>query len=598
MKRMQNKIKIAALLGCCLGSLSQAQTAPAAGSMGPLAAFTLQSRCEAVADKIRLGLGLQQAAVLSSPTSDANAVQNLQGRLLAVQDALADCKDKELSNEIAAMDPNGDVATAQNALSNSVAALQKLIVASSATTNSVDQRLDAQIIARNDDLRTRYLQSRENLVSVKKIHNQVLDALNAQIQGSIDCRILAKKNLDSTACERGLQDAYLAVDATMSAAFANVSSKMTQLNRDLGVSNALYAFFIGEANGIRTRMEQIKSQGDSIQAQAESIKTQGGNIQAQGQQYQLRMQQLIAASEQSKSVMMSLNGALNYYKNLAYYYYNTAAWCAAVGTAYYNQRNPGAAYAYWQWGGYYQGLFAQTVNQTIPGIMNQMQQTQNQMAQMKTEIDSITAKMTGLQNQMASLQNQANALQATMAGLQAEATIQQERQVSLGVVIPKASGEVQSARQSIISLYPLATPPLQNATLVSVNSGKVVDVTEGSLANGKVVHQWDDVGGKNQRWNLVPVGERGSYLIVSVNSSKCLDVNGASTLDCASVIQWQCHGNANQVWRIVPNKDGTVQLVSANSNKCLDLKGAAKNNGVEFQQLTCNGAANQAFQIR
>ncbi|WP_229847234.1 RICIN domain-containing protein [Kitasatospora griseola] len=39
--------------------------------------------------------------------------------------------------------------------------------------------------------------------------------------------------------------------------------------------------------------------------------------------------------------------------------------------------------------------------------------------------------------------------------------------------------------------------------------------------------------------------------MISVNSGKCLDVTGASTADGAQVIQWTCEvGKPNQEWTV------------------------------------------------
>ncbi|WP_030248472.1 RICIN domain-containing protein, partial [Streptomyces sp. NRRL S-350] len=72
---------------------------------------------------------------------------------------------------------------------------------------------------------------------------------------------------------------------------------------------------------------------------------------------------------------------------------------------------------------------------------------------------------------------------------------------------------------------------------------------------------------------LVPVAGSGAVQLVSVNSGKCLDVTGASTADGAQIVQWSCGTDKpNQQWTLVPVAgSGAVQLVSVNSGKCLDV---------------------------
>jgi hypothetical protein len=130
---------------------------------------------------------------------------------------------------------------------------------------------------------------------------------------------------------------------------------------------------------------------------------------------------------------------------------------------------------------------------------------------------------------------------------------------------------------------------------VSVHSGRVVDVSGVSAANGAAVHQWSYVGGANQHWRLRTVG--GGYALVSEHSGKCLDVDAWSTANGGRLIQWDCHGGANQQWNVVPYSDGTVSLVSGHSGKCLDVAGWSTENGGGIIQWDCHGGANQRWRM-
>src|SRR6266566_5375873 len=102
--------------------------------------------------------------------------------------------------------------------------------------------------------------------------------------------------------------------------------------------------------------------------------------------------------------------------------------------------------------------------------------------------------------------------------------------------------------------------------IVSVNSGKVLDVTGASQADGTPLQQWSSSGGTNQQWFLNPVGLvnwQEAYEIVSVNSGKVVDVSGASTADGAPVIQYTSHDGTNQQWFLyaVASQNRSPQLV-------------------------------------
>jgi hypothetical protein len=145
--------------------------------------------------------------------------------------------------------------------------------------------------------------------------------------------------------------------------------------------------------------------------------------------------------------------------------------------------------------------------------------------------------------------------------------------------------------------------------LRALHSGKCVDVTGASIANGVPVQQWNCVGAAqfNQQWALVQVGNpdvgggQQDYEIVSRQSGKCLDVAGASMADGAAVQQWECLGSNQQNQRVRLRNTGTPgyhRLIFRHSGKCLDVTDVSTANGARLQQWTCvGGQTNQGFTI-
>lgn len=82
--------------------------------------------------------------------------------------------------------------------------------------------------------------------------------------------------------------------------------------------------------------------------------------------------------------------------------------------------------------------------------------------------------------------------------------------------------------------------------------------------------------------------------VVAVHSGKCLDVSGASTADGAAVIQYTCGSGTNQQWQLRP-VGGSSQLVARHSGRCLDLPGFSTANGTRLTQYSCNGGTNQLW---
>ncbi|WP_328458091.1 non-reducing end alpha-L-arabinofuranosidase family hydrolase [Amycolatopsis sp. NBC_00438] len=120
--------------------------------------------------------------------------------------------------------------------------------------------------------------------------------------------------------------------------------------------------------------------------------------------------------------------------------------------------------------------------------------------------------------------------------------------------------------------------------LRGAGSGRCLDVSNASQADGALLQIYDCSGGANQQWTSTSAGQ------LTVYGGKCLDVPGSATAGTRVQI-WTCHGGANQQWRV--NSDGTIAGVQ--SGLCLDVTGAATANGTAVELWTCNGGGNQKW---
>ncbi|MFC4592275.1 glycoside hydrolase family 27 protein [Sphaerisporangium corydalis] len=132
---------------------------------------------------------------------------------------------------------------------------------------------------------------------------------------------------------------------------------------------------------------------------------------------------------------------------------------------------------------------------------------------------------------------------------------------------------------------PSPSPSAGTTTIRGVGSGRCLDVSGASQANGAQAQIWDCNGQANQQWTPTASGE------LRVYGGKCLDVNNAGTADNTSVIIWDCNGQTNQRWRL--NSDGTITAVGA--NKCLDVPNNGTANGTKLAIWSCNGGTNQRW---
>jgi hypothetical protein len=138
--------------------------------------------------------------------------------------------------------------------------------------------------------------------------------------------------------------------------------------------------------------------------------------------------------------------------------------------------------------------------------------------------------------------------------------------------------------------------------VVNRTSGSCADATNWGTADGTAVQQWAcAVDQPNQEWQFQPTSS-GYYDVLNRNASsedEAWDVAGgaSATAPGAKVQTWDYVGGTNQQWEAVPLGNGYYNFVARNSGLCLDTPGASTANGVQLQQYTCNGTGAQAFEL-
>lgn len=140
--------------------------------------------------------------------------------------------------------------------------------------------------------------------------------------------------------------------------------------------------------------------------------------------------------------------------------------------------------------------------------------------------------------------------------------------------------------------------------LLTAINGKALDVASASRNDGGNVQIWTDNGTTAQRWTAQQVsGSTTEWTLINRNSGKCVDVASGSTADGANVQQWACNNNPQQRFRFVAKSIGATispgryTLTAQHSGKCLDTAASGTANGTNLQQYACNGGAAQAFDI-
>lgn len=133
--------------------------------------------------------------------------------------------------------------------------------------------------------------------------------------------------------------------------------------------------------------------------------------------------------------------------------------------------------------------------------------------------------------------------------------------------------------------------------LVSVRSGKVMDVNAFSTADGTRIQQWTDQNTANQQWKLRPTGD-GYYELVNRNSGKLLGIAGNSTAQAAAAEQQTDSSATSQEWRIDEvSGSGAVTFTSRRSGQVLDVSGGSTAQGAAVIQYPSRGGTNQQWKL-
>ncbi|KNY26476.1 RICIN domain-containing protein [Pseudobacteroides cellulosolvens] len=132
--------------------------------------------------------------------------------------------------------------------------------------------------------------------------------------------------------------------------------------------------------------------------------------------------------------------------------------------------------------------------------------------------------------------------------------------------------------------------------VVNENSGKVLDVTDGSINDGARIIQKSDNGGDSQKWYFADIGS-GYNRIINVKSGKTLDVSDESKEDGGAVIQWKNTGGNNQQWSLTDIGNGYYKIINRNSSKLLDVTKQSVEDGALVQQWAEAGGKNQHWKL-
>ncbi|MGW6915955.1 RICIN domain-containing protein [Kitasatospora sp. NPDC054939] len=117
-----------------------------------------------------------------------------------------------------------------------------------------------------------------------------------------------------------------------------------------------------------------------------------------------------------------------------------------------------------------------------------------------------------------------------------------------------------------------------------------------SHANGARAQQWlCDGGAETMRWRIERQGGN-TYRIVNVNSGKCLEIADGSYEDGARAQQWACENLPVMRWYVEP-QDGAWMIYNEETLRCLEIADSSLADGARAQQWACAYIATQLWDI-
>ena len=152
------------------------------------------------------------------------------------------------------------------------------------------------------------------------------------------------------------------------------------------------------------------------------------------------------------------------------------------------------------------------------------------------------------------------------------------------VTASNANGESSSSNTATATPYngDAVINTANTFVIVSKAYGKVMDIVNGSVANGAKVqlNAWSDVNNKRWKFEATPDGY---YRIYNLLSQKSIDVVDALSTNNTQMQQWDYFASPQQKWRVEDAGNGYVRIHSVLSGKLLDAGATGANGQIIFQ---------------
>lgn len=150
---------------------------------------------------------------------------------------------------------------------------------------------------------------------------------------------------------------------------------------------------------------------------------------------------------------------------------------------------------------------------------------------------------------------------------------------------------VSPVQQNSVS-YP-GLDPNKRYVIAASNSGHVLTVR----GDGVYLEQRKWSENAAQQWRIEKISGTNYHKIISVASGKVLDIEGGSTADLAGVCVWSWGGGNNQQFELIYLGASKFRVQARHSGKVLDVEGGGNAEGARIIQHAWHGGNNQQFRV-
>ncbi|GAA0295135.1 MULTISPECIES: RICIN domain-containing protein [Streptomyces] len=149
--------------------------------------------------------------------------------------------------------------------------------------------------------------------------------------------------------------------------------------------------------------------------------------------------------------------------------------------------------------------------------------------------------------------------------------------------------------------WAIAPHPAGGYSITNRSSGKLLEIPSASTTVGTAAVQWSGTSCGCQRWNLTqtalpPLGT-GQYVLVNKNSGKYLDIPNGSTTAGTAANQWQNTNCTCQLFTFQSAGSGAWNIKNTKSNLNLDIQGSSSAAGAAIVQNTASSADSQKWTL-